>query len=362
LFLVSLELGFRMAEYLAGFPAGEKPGRILAHTIVPAALLGMTTSIRILGPLAAILVGIYFLLLKKPSRLGWLIPYAVIALLVMYMMWPYLWPAPVQNFLATLRFMADNPTQLRVLFYGKIYRADNLPIRYLPALLVFTLTEPVWPLALAGGIAALSRTLRKSIEWRSLLPTVLWFAAPLLYVILARPPLYDGFRHFMFIVPPLFLLAGLAIEALFDWLRRPLLRSAVIAVLLAPGLMGYLQLHPYEYTYYNRFVGGTQQAASRFETDYWLTCYKDAMQQINKLAALNPTVFVPRESYIADYYAAPGVKVVDWESSGGGPQHGEYVLESSRANPLIQKYVNNPNMIVIKRQGAVFCTITLNTR
>jgi hypothetical protein len=362
-FLISLELGFRMADYLAEFPDGEKPGRILAHVALPAILLGLTTSIRILGPLAALLVGIYFLLLKKPSRIWWFVPYGLIAIAAMLASWPFLWEDPVRNFIGTLTFMSDNPTELRVLFYGKIYRASNLPLRYLPALLLFTLTEPVWPLALGGIVAGVVRAIKKNINWKSLLPTVLWFSIPMAYVLAFRPPMYDGFRHFMFIVPPLFILAGLSIDVLFAWLRNAVLRSAVIMVLLVPGVLAYAALHPYEYAYFNQFVGGTSQVAGRFETDYWFTCYKDAMEQVNKLAQYQPVVYVPRDGYGAQYYAAHGVTVINGDyMRQQRPLFGQYVLEGSRANPGIQKYLHNTNMIVIQRQRAVFCTVILYTK
>ncbi len=361
-FIISLELGFRMAEYLAAAPSDEKPRQLLKHLLLPGIMLGLTTSIRVLGPLAGALAGLYFLFLKKPSRLGWFAVYALIAIVTMLASWPYLWEAPLRNFLGTLTFMADNPTELRLLFYGEIYRADNLPLRYLPALLLFALTEPVWPLAFFGSVIAILRSLRGKLDWKTLFPTFLWLAVPMLYVLAARPPMYDGFRHFMFIVPPLFILAGIALQAVFDRVSSAWIRLPVIALLLMSGVIAYVQLHPFEYTYYNQFAGGTRQAAARFETDYWLTCYKQAVEKANRLASLHPTLFVRREGYIASYYAAPGITVIDGSNSRSTPQPGQYVLTGSRADPSIQKYSSSTDMIVIERQGAVFCTIYLNTQ
>lgn len=361
-FLISLELGFRMVDYLASAPRDEKPRRIMAHILLPAVLLGLTTSIRVLGPLAGLLVGLYFLLQNRSSRLGWFAVYALIAIIAMFASWPYLWEAPLRNFMGTLSFMADNPTELRLLFYGKIYRANNLPIRYLPALMLFTLTEPVWPLAFLGGLIAIIRAYRCKLEWKSLLPTFLWLAVPMLYVLTAHPPMYDGFRHFMFIVPPLFILAGIAMQAFFDWVQSVWIRIPVMALLLLGGIIAGVQLHPFEYTYYNQFIGGTRQAAARFETDYWLTCYKQVMEKTNPLAVFHPTLFVPREGYIAAYYAAPGITVIDGGNTQAAPQIGEYILLGSRADPSIQKYSGSKNFIVIERQGAVFCILFRKTQ
>jgi hypothetical protein len=166
----------------------------------------------------------------------------------------------------------------------------------------------------------------------------------------------------MFIVPPLFILGGIAVEALFERVRSAWLRVPIMALLLFPGILAYFQLHPFEYTYYNQFIGGTSQAASRFETDYWLTCYKPAMERANELALYQPRIFVRREGYIASYYAAPGVEVIDGSFTRTMPQLGDYVLEDSRVNPSIQKYAQATNFIVIERQGAVFCIIYRKTK
>ncbi|MFZ5881854.1 MAG: hypothetical protein ACOY0R_21000 [Chloroflexota bacterium] len=357
-FLLSLEFGLRMADQLANAPTDERPLRTLGRVVLPGILLGLTTSIRILGPLAAVLVGLYYLLLKKPRRILWFIPYGLVALLAMYVSWPYLWENPIQNFLGTLNFMADNPTTLRVLFNGELYRADQLPTRYLPMMMLLTLTEPVWPLAAVGGIFAILRARRRDIEWKSLLAAFLWLALPMAYVLGMRPPMYDGFRHFLFIVPPLFILAGLGADALFRWAASLRLQGLLALVLLLPGLYAGLSLHPYQYTYYNLYAGGTREAAYRFETDYWLTCYKDAMGWLNQNVTEGRIVFVNREGYIAAYYARQGLEVVDLSRrSTLQAQTGDYLLQTSRADPGIRKAREDPAAILIERQNAIFCAI-----
>jgi len=356
-FLLSLEFGLRMADHLANASADEKPLQTLKHILFPAILLGLTTSIRILGPLAAALAGLYFLLLKKPKRIWWFVPYGLIAILTMFASWPYLWENPIQNFLGTLTFMADNPTTLRVLFYGQLYRADQLPLRYLPAMMLFTLTEPVWPLAALGLIIAVFRIRKQNLEWKSFLVTFLWLAAPMIYVLWQKPPMYDGFRHFMFIVPPLFILAGLGVEWLFAKFRLVWLNVLLALALLAPALFADVRLHPYQYTYYNQFVGGTGQAAYQFETDYWLTCYKDAILVLNKSQQPDITVFARRDARTAQYYARTGIIVIDGSDRLRSPDFGDYLLQGARADPNIQKYRGTREFLAIHRDDAVFCIL-----
>jgi hypothetical protein len=319
-------------------------------------MLGLTTNLRVIGPLAGVLTGIYFLSSGNLKRIWWFLAYGLIAYLVMVTTWPYLWENPIGKFVHVVRFMSDNPTQLRVLFYGQLYPADQLPLRYLPALMLFTLTEPVWPLAALGVIIAVIRTFRNTLAWRSLVVTGAWFLIPFVYVLLKRPPMYDGFRHFLFILPPIFVLAGIAFDALWK-ARVPLqLGSILLALMLIPGIYSAVRLHPYEYTYYNRFVGGTGEAGYQFETDYWLTCYKEAVEQLTPYAGDHLTLYVEREFYIAAYYAPENITVEDYHTSKKSIQPGDYVLMSSRANPSLQRY-RDPRQVVLRvgRDGALFC-------
>lgn len=356
-FLLSLEFGFRMADQLATRQAGEKPLQTVGHLIFPAIVLGLTTNIRIIGPLAGVLVAFYLLLKAPPRRLLWLIPYGLIALLTLFVTWPYLWAAPIRRFVEVVTFMSHNPTELRVLFAGQIYRANDLPRRYLPALLIYNLTEPVWPLAFLGSLLALLRFTQKTLAWKSLLATLGWFVIPFAYVLWQRPPMYDGFRHFLFIVPPIFVLGGLALEWLFTWLQPAWVRLLLLAALLYPGIQAGWRLHPYEYIYYNQFAGGTKQATLSYESDYWLTCYKEAVQKFNRRVKRPATLYVRREGFLAEAYAARGLTIIDVSKTGQATPPWQFELRNARANPDLQKLRQEPAFIQVQRDGVVLCAI-----
>lgn len=355
-FLITLELGFRMADRLAHPQPNETNLQTLKAILLPAIVLGLTTNIRVLGPLAAILAGIYFLTQRKLARIWWYVPYGLIAYAVMVITWPYLWEAPIGQFLHVVKFMADNPTTLKVYFYGSMYTAETLPRRYLPTMMLITLTEPVWLLAGLGFVVSTIRAIRLQIQWRTLLPTLGWLAIPLLYVLLRKPPMYDGFRHFFFITPPLFILAGIALDAFFEKLQPFWARASLILVILIPALIANVRLHPYQYTYYNQFVGGTGAAAQRYETDYWLTCYKDAVEDLDHVTEGPVNLYVRREFYIAAYYATNNVSVFKQNIKLMKP--GDFLLYHSRAFPNLQLNADtNRYFLRIERDGAIFCEI-----
>ena len=387
-FLASVCLGFEMVDRLADETRKQK----LSSIFIPAIVLGITTSIRVLGPFAGLLIFIYFLseILKNKRLRVSIAPwrsffvYVILAVLAMFATWPFLWQDPVANFLEVLRFMSDNPTNLSVLFDGEVYRAGELPRRYLATMLATTLTEPVLPLFIIGiGIAYIqffrqNRQLRASLRetdapdsWRSLRSSLeiapaentitpltlvlLWFGIVLAYVLLRRPAMYDGIRHFLFILPPIFIFAGFTFEFLIDHIAPSWLYAELIVILLSPGVIGIVRLHPYEYTYYNSFVGGTNGAFRQYETDYWLTCYKESVERLEQITDTPTNLYVHREAYIADYYAGEDITVRDLRGALNEVQPGDYVLVNTRTNEDRRVFKDVSPVFSIGRGDAAFC-------
>ena len=167
--------------------------------------------------------------------------------------------------------------------------------------------------------------------------------------------MYDGLRHFLFILPPIFIFIGLAFEYLIDLIASVWLRAGLILVLALPGLIGIFKLHPYEYTYYNSFVGGTSRAFRNYETDYWLTCYKESVQQLEEDLKEPYTLYVHREGYIARYYASAVTTVHELRGALNEVRSGDYVLINTRTNEDRRVFKDAPVILQIGRGDAVFC-------
>jgi hypothetical protein len=396
-FLGALVFGFEMVDRTSKSP--QKKSHLSSFIFHPSSFilasffLGIATSIRILAPLAGILVVIYAITRLRStvhsprSIIFYLLAYTLLTIFTMFISWPYLWEAPLTRFIDVFRFMSENPTGLQVLFDGEIYRAYELPRRYLPTLLTITLTEPVWPLFFLGLGFTLWRTLNSFRSKNAststpnttrhppstvyhLLSTDYWltltaFIIPFIYVILRKPPIYDGFRHFLFILPPVFLTCGLGMDAIFGWLEKYSVKihskrwlcAVVVFALFIPGLLGIVQLHPYEYTYYNSLVGGTGGAFRTYETDYWLTCYKEAVEQFNTFAPRPANLFIHREATIAAGYAAGGITVSAARGNLSAIQSGDYLLVNTRTNEDRKTFRDAPVIIEIGRGGATFCVV-----
>jgi 4-amino-4-deoxy-L-arabinose transferase-like glycosyltransferase len=357
-FLASLCLGFEMVDAITE-NTKDKTKKILLASF----FLGIATSIRILGPLAGLLVFIYFISkaknIKDISAWRSIVLYGLLSILVMVVTWPYLWENPIRNFIEVVKFMSDNPTHLPVLFMSKIYSAGDLPRRYLPFMFATTLTEPTWFLFLFGLVYGFWKLRKEKREYISLSLVFSYFLILIAYVLVRKPALYDGIRHFLFILPPIFIFIGFSYQFILDRISSAWLRAGLGFLLILPGIIGIAKLHPYEYAYYNSFIGGTSGAFRKYETEYWLTCYKEAIEQLNDQGTAPVNLFVYREPYIAKYYANPNINVFNLRSRSERRliKPGDLALVSTRTNE--DKSIVQDGTVVLEttNNGAEFCVI-----
>ena len=353
-FLGSVCFGIEVVDHLVEHQKLDYPKLLFASFF-----LGITTSIRILGPLAAVLIFLYALSYwKSLNRIEtfkaiWL--YAIASLAICFVSWPYLWTDPLKTFIEVFSFMSDNPTQLNVLFAGNDYSASELPRRYFPVLLSYTLTEPSYLLIAFGLVFGFWKSKKQQKLTLSIL--LFWFGVLLAYILIKRPAMYDGYRHFLFILPPLFIFAGFSFDFLFTHVKLGWQKVILTLALLGFGIVPMLQLHPYQYAYYNNFAGGVSGAFREYETEYWLTCYREAMLEFEHNTPEGGQLFVRREPYIAAYYAGANITVRDFRTEQKEMKSGDYYLVNTRSNEDLKFLADEPAVVEIARQGAVFCAI-----
>ncbi len=166
------------------------------------------------------------------------------------------------------------------------------PWHYVPFLILAQTTLPAVLLALVGLWAGIRAAIQQGIDWRAPALLLLWVGTPVAIAIALQSVVYDNTRQFLFVVPPIFILGGIGLEAIWHLLGKRAITIPVIVALLAPGVCGIVALHPYEYVYYNSLVGGTRGASRAFETDYWCTSLREAMEVLNATAPQGSVVTV----------------------------------------------------------------------
>ena len=206
------------------------------------------------------------------------VPGAILACFVMGLVWPWSVVEPLNLFRAVGYFSHDFERPWRELFDGRLIPIVSMPRSYMPTLFAVKLPELMLALGvcgLIGALAAAARGDRAGVGRRAgMLAIVLAATLPILLTIVARPYIYNGVRHLLFIVPPLAVLGGLA----GVWIGRRLEQrgrtamaagALVLVVGTASPVIDMVRLHPYEYTDFNHLVGGVKGARPLFMVDYW---------------------------------------------------------------------------------------------
>ncbi|MGE5373768.1 MAG: hypothetical protein ACM3XO_01830, partial [Bacteroidota bacterium] len=329
-----------------------------ARLILAGIVLGMATAIRAIAPLAGVLVFIY-LFLKTRSR-SWTtgIAYFLVAGVTTYLLWPYLWAAPIQRYLLELTGASNFQNfSGQVLFNGQFYGIHDLPRLYLPILMNIQFTEPLI-LGIYVGLGALGwRLLRDRVRTDLLIYLGMGFAFPLLMLILLNSPLYHNFRQVLFLAPPLFILAAIALELVFKKLTPTWVRLVIIVVIALPGVYAAAKLYPYEYVYYNSLVGGTAGVRDRFEMDYWRTSMREAAVKLNEIAPSGAKIVIGGSSSLFRRYARPDL-VVDTLTQNTYDLNGgyDYAVQLARWQKW-EVYPGAKIELLIERDGAVIATV-----
>jgi hypothetical protein len=215
-----------------------------------------------------------------------LLPAAVVAYPIMLFFWPWAQAAPFTNPLVALAAFSHQVFPWATLFAGDYIPAAKLPWTYLPTYILIVLPELV--LLLLAAAPVLAWVAFRRMPWpheraRTIACFMLGFAIvfPVGYAIAIHAILFDGMRHFIFVLPPIACVAALVADDALDRLARLRWRRFAYGALALYGVyhVGVMaKLHPDEYVYYNLAVGGVHGARGDFKLDYWANSYAEAVQ------------------------------------------------------------------------------------
>jgi hypothetical protein len=332
-------------------------GRITPQTILAGIFLGLSSAVRALGPASGLLVGLYFLLKSRIKAITTLFLYFGLAALVTYLAWPGLWGSPLNNFIASFRQTGDFAYANKVLFNGQEYFPKDLPSSYLPTLMGLQFTETALVCIIAGVVLAVLMVIKHADKRLDILILSIWFLAPLGQAIIFHTTIYDNFRQLLFVIPPLFVFSSLSFQRLSDFLKNKAIYLLITFVLILPGVYWIIQLHPYQYIYYNSLIGGTKGAFRRFEMDYWATSYKEATEYLNQVAADNAFILVRGPAQIVNTYARPDLIIEEYPRQGSPETLPDYIVVTSRYNEDLSLFPEIEPVYQITRDEAILSVV-----
>lgn len=271
-----------------------RTGDVVAFGLLAGAALGT----RVLGLLLVIYAGFaiaLYLPRSLPGRARWsfavesslrLLPALIVAYVVMILAWPWAALAPLNPIRGLLAF-SEFHYGIRTILAGQIYEMASVPRLYVPIYILIRL--PL--LTLFGAALALLYALRGIVRGteqprcRDIILLSLIAVFPLACQVIYHGPAFTGLRHFLFVIPPLAVLAGIGLDSALTTLARR--GRMIVSAALAAGTACLLwdagtliRLHPYENLYYNSLVGGLPGASRRYDLDYWFSSMPEAVHEL----------------------------------------------------------------------------------
>ncbi len=267
---------------------------------------------------------------------------------MMILTWPYLGSNYFNHFAELLGISKNFFWNNNVLFMGKEIPTSQLSWIYLPVW--FLVTTPLFILFfLASSFIFIKSKMANPLY---ILMGVAVTVNAAFYLIL-KPVIYDGLRHFLFLLP---VLAAIAALSAAEWIQNAKKNSLFKIILCLCALNGLtvvyhlVRLHPYEYIYFNELTGGLKGSEGRFENDYWGASFKEAVDWLEKNAATDPKktykVTGSGNSYQIFYYFTPNMKWVDKEKIKEADFYISYTRDNLQAEAAPSKVIH-----VVEREG-----------
>lgn len=239
--------------------------------------------------------------------------------------WPFGLQNPISNPLYALNQFSSFKLKILTLFEGQNVMSDVLPWFY--PIKWISMSIPLSALlGIVGSIVSIPWLLRSYRPlWLVMALTTGFF--PVFYVIYKNANIYDGWRHLIFIYPPLMVAAGIFWSFLIKKIsNRKQWHYAIYSLffLLTLDALIFIVKNPLlAYVYFNPTVGGLQGAYGKYETDYWALSMRQAIEWLEKEGKLNknlekPLVLAtnlpfPLEKYTSKYGNQVLIKQLPWE-------------------------------------------------
>jgi len=221
----------------------------------------------------------------------WMLYAGLLAPLVYFIGWPYLWPAPVARFLSYVGFHLHH-VHYNLEYLGTNYNRPPYPWHYVPVMTL--LTAPVTTLFLALiGLFGLRRSRKDGLL------VVLGVVWPMLVIMRPGTPIFGAEKHWLPAMPFIALLSGLGFASVFARVEQALLRRPAPAlfaglglVLLTPPLLEVKRSHPYGLSHYNALAGGPAGGADLgMNRQFWGYGVRGLMPLLNRAAPPGAAIY-----------------------------------------------------------------------
>lgn len=244
--------------------------------IYGAIMVGIATTVRFSGIfiLFSIILGLllnFEFNLRK--RIVHILTYFGVAIIAFYAFFPLFWINPIEGWGKLWYYVTINPWPSEVLCAGIWVQPGSHPWWYLPAWLGVSIPFFVIVFFLIGLFILFKNISSEIFALNWVILSV--FAVPFFYTIILNPTLYDGWRHLQFLIVPLFLIAGIAIDNFLTH-RQQTLRFWMLNLYF---MVVFALSFPFQYNYFNEIYKLVVKP-NTFTQDYWCLSTLPCLQWI----------------------------------------------------------------------------------
>lgn len=259
----------------------------------------LTINCRIIGGIILLLTIIFEFLNKKRKALINIIEIIIITYVMYILITPASWnnmlnyPIDVLNFF----FNYSDPYSHKIqtcFYFNETLNSEKLPWHYL-LIWIFITTPFMYILLSIIGIFIQGLKIKKVNKNWVFCNTILILM--IIMVILFRPTLYTGWRHFYFIYPLIIINSIYGLKWILDVMKK---YNKIILIIISINLIyiasWMIKNHPYQYEYFQ--LGIRKYAISNFETNYWMVSNNDAFKYLVKHSTKRIKVYAsPKTGY-----------------------------------------------------------------
>lgn len=232
--------------------------------------------------------------------IGWALAICIVGFFAGLLLWPYAWQSPFKHTMESYQAMSHFAINIRQIFEGRSMMSNLLPWYYTPKYILITIPLAViigWVLFFFFGAFRKRSANQQSVDTHTKNTTpvfhnmesiliLFFFLFPVCWIVYTKANVYGGWRHSLFAYPPMVTAAALGFNGLIAFFERK--QQKVVAVvctvlpvlLLIPQMLHTVRNHPYEYVYFNEFVGGTKKQLGQYEMDYYYHSMREGVEWV----------------------------------------------------------------------------------
>lgn len=346
------------------------------YMIIAGVLIGIAASIRVTaviwyGILVLMLLvwwNLYALKMRYEGKFSLMIcksGYAsiglfVASLLAMMVLWPYIAIGPIPHLIESIQVMSKYPWNGTVLFAGRTYAANDIPRWYAPWWLIIG-SPPVLIICFALGCFKIGLSFaRNRLVDAKLVIVLLAFFMPLTVIVAMHSVLYGSLRQFLFLVPPMILIAMHGAIQVFKFLtvwRKEVAAGFALALLLSYSLVikDIAVLYPYEYIYFSSdIIGGLPAYADSYETDYWGSCQAESAEWLAQNYHRYTTKRYPTAEGIVNFESLVTMHLPD--NFRVDEVRPDFIIKALGVNRDTKHHIIHR----VEREGVTLCTVETN--